>query len=50
MRIREANEKDIPEIQVVRNSVKENTLSDRSLVQDKDVLDYITRRGKGGCP
>jgi len=46
-RIREAFLTDIPRIQVVRNSVKENTLSDPSLVPDKDVEDYITRRGKG---
>ncbi|MGZ8540731.1 MAG: GNAT family N-acetyltransferase, partial [Chitinophagaceae bacterium] len=34
-------------IQIVRNSVKENRLSDPALVPDKDVEDYITRRGKG---
>ncbi len=38
---------DIPEIQIVRNSVKENILSDPALVTDKDVEDYITHRGKG---
>jgi GNAT superfamily N-acetyltransferase len=47
MIFREAQIKDIPQIQVVRNAVKENTLSDPSLVPDKDVEDYITRRGKG---
>ena len=47
MMIREAQVKDIPQIQVVRNSVKENMLSDPALVPDKDVEDYITRRGKG---
>jgi GNAT superfamily N-acetyltransferase len=44
---REAKIADIPQIQMVRNSVKENTLSDPALVPDKDVEDYITRRGKG---
>lgn len=47
MKIREAIITDIPGIQVVRNAVKENTLSDPSLVPDADVADYITRRGGG---
>jgi GNAT superfamily N-acetyltransferase len=47
MIFREAQVHDIPQIQIVRNLVKENTLSDPSLVPDKDVYDYITRRGKG---
>ena len=47
MIVREAQIKDIPQIQVVRHSVKENTLSDPALVPDKDVKDYMTRRGKG---
>lgn len=47
MIIREAQVADIPQIQVVRNAVKENMLSDPALVPDKDVVDYITRRGKG---
>lgn len=47
MIFREAQTADIPQIQRVRNSVKENTLSDPSLVPDKDVEDYMTRRGKG---
>jgi GNAT superfamily N-acetyltransferase len=38
---------DIPQIQVVRNAVKENTLSDPSLVTDGDCFEFITRRGKG---
>lgn len=45
--IREATIKDIPQIQVVRNAVKENQLSDPRLVTDDDCADYITRRGKG---
>jgi len=47
MNFREALQADIPAIQIVRNSVQENRLSDPSLVPDKDVEDYITRRGKG---
>jgi GNAT superfamily N-acetyltransferase len=47
MLFREALVEDIGQIQIVRNSVKENTLSDLSLVTDKDCEDYITRRGKG---
>jgi len=38
MIIREAVPEDIPEIQYVRNSVKENTLSDPNLVTDKDLM------------
>lgn len=47
MNYREATIEDIAQIQVVRHLVKENTLSDPSLVPDSDVEDYITRRGKG---
>jgi GNAT superfamily N-acetyltransferase len=47
MQFREATIEDIPMIQVVRHAVKENRLSDPSLVPDKDVEDYINRRGKG---
>jgi GNAT superfamily N-acetyltransferase len=47
MRIREAIIQDIPQIQLVRNSVNENTLSDPALVSDSDVEIYITHRGKG---
>jgi GNAT superfamily N-acetyltransferase len=47
MTIREALPSDIPQIQIVRNSVKENMLSDPSLVPDSDVEDYMFRRGKG---
>ena len=47
MRVREATIHDIPQVQVLRNSVTENRLSDPALVPDKDVEDYITRRGKG---
>ena len=44
---REAVLNDISQIQLVRNAVKENRLSNPSLVTDKDVADYITKRGKG---
>ena len=47
MNFRVAEIKDIPQIQVVRNLVKENRLSDPELVPDSDVQDYITRRGRG---
>jgi GNAT superfamily N-acetyltransferase len=47
MIFREAETVDIPQIQFVRNSVTENTLSDPALITDADVHDYITRRGKG---
>jgi len=38
---------DIPQIQVVRNSVKENMLSNPALVTDADCLEFLTVRGKG---
>ena len=47
MTIREAKIEDIQQIQLVRNSVKENTLSDPGLVSDQDCKEFITERGKG---
>lgn len=47
MIFRQATNKDIPQIQRVRNAVKENMLSDPLLVPDRDVEDYINRRGRG---
>jgi GNAT superfamily N-acetyltransferase len=44
---REAKTEDIPQIQIVRNAVKENTLSNPALVTDKDCETFITERGKG---
>lgn len=44
---REANTSDISQIQVVRNSVKENMLSDPALVSDRDCEEFLTERGKG---
>jgi GNAT superfamily N-acetyltransferase len=45
--IREAKLEDIPQIQIVRNSVKENTLSDPGLVTDADCEEFLFGRGKG---
>ncbi len=47
MIIREANIDDIKQIQIVRNSVTENTLSDPNLVTDEDCKEFMTVRGKG---
>lgn len=47
MIFREAEIKDISQIQFVRNAVKENMLPDPALVSDGDVEEYITKRGKG---
>ena len=44
---REAKIKDIKQIQIVRNSVYENTLSNPNLVTDKDCEIFLTVRGKG---
>lgn len=47
MIIRESTIDDIKQIQIVRNSVTENTLSNPDLVTDEDCREYITQRGKG---
>lgn len=47
MTIREATVNDIKQIQIVRNSVTENTLSDPTLVTDEDCAEFLTVRGKG---
>jgi GNAT superfamily N-acetyltransferase len=47
MLIRIATIADIPQMQIVRNAVKENQLSDPNLVTDADCAEYITERGKG---
>ena len=47
MTIREAKIADIKQIQLVRNSVTENTLSDPNLVTDEDCKTFLTIRGKG---
>ena len=47
MLIREAKIEDIKQIQIVRNSVKENILSNPNLVTDKDCEEFLFERGKG---
>lgn len=47
MIIREATIDDITQIQIVRNAVKENTLSNPNLVTNEDCEAFITVRGKG---
>ncbi len=47
MIFREAQTNDIKQIQVVRNAVKENVLSNPGLITDKDCVEYLTLRGKG---
>lgn len=47
MIFREALVLDIPQIQIVRNSVKENMLSNPDLVSDKDCEEFLSVRGKG---
>lgn len=42
-----ARESDIPAIQMVRNAVRENRLSDPSRVTDQDVKTFLFDRGKG---
>ncbi|MBL7702052.1 MAG: GNAT family N-acetyltransferase [Ferruginibacter sp.] len=44
---RQAEIDDIAQIQFVRNAVKENRLSDPALVPDRDVEEYMTKRGRG---
>lgn len=47
MIFREAIVGDIQQIQIVRNSVKENALSNPGLVTDEDCKTFLTIRGKG---
>lgn len=47
MNFRQATTEDIPQIQFVRNSVKENHLSNPNLIPDDLVEGFITKRGKG---
>ncbi len=47
MLIREARIDDIGQIQIIRNSVTENTLSHPNLVTDQDCEEFIGQRGKG---
>ncbi|RZJ70904.1 GNAT family N-acetyltransferase [Flavobacterium sp.] len=47
MGLREAILADIEQIQIVRNAVKENTLSNPALVSDDDCREFLFERGKG---
>ena len=47
MIFRDATIEDIPQIQIVRNLVKENILPDPRLVTDEDCKNYLFLRGKG---
>lgn len=47
MTFREAKLSDIPQIQVVRNAVTENRLSNPNLVTDADCEEFLFKRGKG---
>ncbi|HOZ85174.1 MAG TPA: hypothetical protein PK191_06770 [Niabella sp.] len=47
MIFRQALISDIQEIQIVRNSVKENTLSNPALIPDEDCRIFLTERGRG---
>jgi GNAT superfamily N-acetyltransferase len=47
MIFRDAKLEDIPQMQVVRNSVKENALSNPSLVTYEDYENYLFKRGRG---
>lgn len=47
MIFREAKAEDIQQIQIVRNAVTENILSNPALVTDEDCLEFLEKRGKG---
>lgn len=47
MIFREASLRDIPQIQIVRHTVRENVLSNPALVTDADCVEYLAVRGKG---
>ena len=47
MIIREAGMADIRSIQIIRNAVEENRLSNPNLVTDEHCRHYLTNRGKG---
>lgn len=47
MIIKEAQVQDIPELQLIRNSVKENVLSNPALIKDEDYTKYLVYDGKG---
>ena len=47
MHFREAKIEDIPQMQIVRNAVKENDLIDPALIKDADYDEYLLVNGKG---
>ncbi|WP_211219968.1 GNAT family N-acetyltransferase [Ferrimonas futtsuensis] len=47
IQLRPAKWQDIPAIQVVRNSVRENRLSVPGSIKDADVASYLKERGRG---
>ena len=47
MYFREATIEDIPQMQIVRNAVTENQLSDPALIKDAEYEEYLLYRGKG---
>ena len=47
MDIREASIADIPQLQEIRNSVRENILSNPALIGKSDYKKFITSKGKG---
>jgi ribosomal protein S18 acetylase RimI-like enzyme len=47
MHFREAAIEDVPQLMLVRNAVKENVLSDPSIVTEKDCIEYVSVRGIG---
>ncbi len=47
MRVRIAKIEDIPTLQEIRNSVRENILSNPNIISQEDYKEYLTTRGKG---
>ena len=47
MKIRVAMVNDIPQLVTIRLSVKENILSNPTLISEKDYNEFLTKRGKG---
>ena len=47
MIFRQATQEDIPAMQVVRNAVKENVLSDPSVISNDSYIPYLEERGMG---
>ena len=47
MDFRDAKTEDIKQIQAVRNSVKQNKLSNPDLIKEEDYVEFLTKKGKG---